>query len=115
MLGKYFSTIGQKGDNMTNLAYTYDEMITRSEEISTFSGNFKKEVDYLSQVVSEISKNLQSDEAEMVYQALNSIKEEEEDIQAAMDKFAISIRDEIAPTYQAIEKQLEEEATSYYG
>ena len=115
MLEKYFSTTGQKGDNMANLAYTYDEMITRSEEISTFAGDFKKEVDYLSQVVNEISKNLQSAEAQEVYQKLASIKEEEEDIQAAMDKFAIAIRDEIAPTYQAIEKELAEEATSYYG
>ena len=100
---------------MANLAYTYDEMITRSEEISTFSGNFKKEMNYLADVVKKISANLQSAEAEMVYKALDSIKEEEEDIQVAMDRFALAIRDDIAPTYQAIEKQLEEEATSYYG
>lgn len=100
---------------MTNLEYTYDELINKSDEISSFSGNFKKEMDYLSNVVQKISANLQSEEAANVYESLRTIQEKEEDIQSAIDDFALNIREEIAPTYKAIEDKLEEEATSYYG
>ena len=100
---------------MNNLTYTYEELIEKSEHISDFSIKFSKEIDYLSDVVKKIGSNLQSEEASMVYQSLESIKSKEELIGKALDNFAISIRDEIAPTYQKIEQQAAKEATDYYG
>jgi hypothetical protein len=101
---------------MANLVYTYDEMIARSEEISLFSGNFKKEIDYLSEkVVKKMRSNLISDDANRVYGALDKIKADEDEIQAAIDKFAIAIREDIAPAYKAVEQNLEADTTGVYG
>lgn len=100
---------------MKNLTYTYEELIEKSEHISDFSIKFSKEIDYLSDVVKNISSNLQSEEASIIYKCLDSIRSKEDLIEKALDNFAISIRDEIAPTYQKIEKQAAKEATDYYG
>ncbi len=101
--------------NVENLTYTYEELIDKSTTINDFSKNFSKELDYLSDIIKKTSSNFQTEEASVVYTCLNAVKSKEEDIEKALEIFALSIKEEIAPTYKAIEEETAKEVTDYYG
>ena len=88
------------------LEYSYEELIKRSEEISGFSNVFDQELVYLNDLVKKMGSNLRSEEANSIYSILGYLNEKSQDIKEALNNFALSIHDDIAPTYQAIENNL---------
>ncbi|MBR6133178.1 MAG: hypothetical protein IKQ29_00515 [Bacilli bacterium] len=88
------------------LEYSYDELINKSEQISSFASRFDQELVYLNDLVNKMNSNFRTDDSNRIYNSMNYLNEKSQDIKNALDKFALSIHDDIAPTYQAIETNL---------
>jgi hypothetical protein len=88
------------------LEYSYDELINKSEQISNFASRFDQELVYLDGLVKKMSSNFRNEESGRIYSIMGYLNEKSQDIQDALNNFALSIHDDIAPTYQAIETNL---------
>ena len=85
------------------LNYNKQILNARADEIATFSSSFTKEVDYLSKLVGDIEKNLQSEEAAEIYNNLKTVSEQSLDYKEALKVMSDSIKNDIIPYYEAIE------------
>ena len=92
----------------SGLTYTYDDLIAKSEGIRSFTMTGSTQLEDVCSEAEELSQNYKSEEATKVVNAINKVREDGEDFNEAVRKFADAIHDEIAPTYLKIEQELKE-------
>lgn len=100
---------------MAEFAYSYEELINRSEEIDFFAKNFDKHLMNLSDLGKNLSRNITSNQAEEAIKRLKTVNTKSSEIQLALVNFATTIREEIAPAYENIQDAAREKTRSIYG
>ena len=97
------------------LKYSYDDLVKKSSEIMTFTTTFDNQIADLIDTTREMSSNYQSEKAEKIINAINTVTEEADDFKSAIKEFARVIGTEIAPTYKKIEEQAASTTEGVYG
>ena len=97
------------------LKYSYEDLVKKSTEIMTYTTTFDTQIGDLLAATREVSNTYQSETAERIVEAINTVTEDADDFKAAIKEFARAIGEEIAPAYKAIEEKAAANAEGIYG
>ena len=94
--------------------YSYEDMITLSNEIINFSSTFQNQILDLRDNARNINRNYQSEASTEITNAIDTVAQDAGQFEKAIREFARAIAEDIAPNYRNIESAAAASATDMY-